>query len=240
MFRDYGVPTQRQLYDGLTQRLAQKLARGRTALIAPGDVVQVTDILESRQDRPDDAQFWLSLRADGTVINTSASVLPRLGLRSAGELEQKFRPRLRGIDGDADFLSLPDAMGRTILCRTRRAAGAHHWLIEEMVFPANPDLGNAIARLWGFSPWETAIALALLSGEQATEIAVRTDRAVGTVRKGIKTVLTKMHAQTQAKATVRLALVAADWQTHLAGKEAPQPLRHVVPHRDATGSALYY
>lgn len=238
--RDFGSSEPKQIYEALTRRLAQKLSRDDTPEIGVEDVAALSDLLHSDQIRSHDTRFWMSLHSDGTVIDCSKGAITRLGLREEALHAPDLAAQLRSQFAIQAIVQIANRDGQMILCSATRAASDQPWLVQELTFQVNDGLGDCLRQLWGFSPGETAIALALLGGEGPADIAQRTGRTLGTVRQGVKAILTKMQAPTQAKAVSKLALIAADRQIRQTTPPLQNVARRVAACKDATGAPLHY
>lgn len=226
-----------RLYETLTRRLARKLTREGAPQIGDADVAVVSELLGADRARPADRRFWLSVHADGSLIDASRAAMARLGLAGPGEGVEGLRGGLKELHGASDVIAVQDLSGQMILCHATRVPEARHWLLEELTFPAGPDVARSVSALWKLTQVEAEIALALLAGEAPAGIAARTGRAIGTVRQVIKAVLGKMQVHSRAEAVARLALVALARERG-AMPGANSPAKHILPLRDATGSAL--
>lgn len=238
--RDFGSSEPKQIYEALTRRLAQKLSRDDTPEIGVEDVAALSGLLRSDQIRPQDMRFWMSLHSDGTVIDCSKGAIKRLGLHEEALHAPDLAAQLRSQSAMQAIVQVADQDGQVILCSATRAASDQPWLVQELAFQVNEGLGDCLRQLWGFSPGETAIALSLLTGEGPADIAQRTRRTLGTVRQGIKAVLTKMQTPTQAKAVSKLALIAADRQNRQTTPPLHSVARRVAAYNDATGAPLHF
>lgn len=234
-FRNPGDP--RRLYDNLTQRLAQKLSRDEAAQIDASDVAVISDMFEQTRPKPQEAQFWLSVRLDGSVIDFSAQAQTRLGALAPGDVIEGLGARLEQIRALHGVVAVPDQNGQMILCVATRPPGARHWTLEEISLTRSMELRETLAVLWRLTPAEVDTSMALLAGETPAETAARTARALGTVRQTVKGVLAKMQVHSSAQAVARLASVALAAR-EAAMTETARAVRHLLPQRDATGAPI--